>query len=269
MIQHRRGASGSSRRSLRSRLALLVDEPSSVRIPDETRQLTNECLDREKCGDHEQRDADRAAQAWLGKLPVSRAPSHAPGSAPARPAPSRSHSTSSRSACAANPATPRKKPTTRFVPTAGRARGRPPQQRRHPQRAEDDSERTADEADHEAEDGRRPEVRLRATGRARNGETSRSSPFQARTAAITAKSARRDEVTRQGADDGARDRGRRHPRDDAPVDPPCARMPIAAGRGGSRADRDVRPGRGAGSPAATSIAGRRSVPSTRPTAAPR
>ena len=51
-------------------------------------------------------------------------------------------------------------------------------------------------------------------------------------------------VAVQAADEGADDRRRRHPRDDAPVDPPRPRVLDATCRGRRGADGDVRPGGG-------------------------
>ena len=143
----------------------------------------------------------------------------------------------------ANAATPSAKPTTRFVPTALCAvRPDGAEQRRHPQRAEDHADRTADEPDREAEDRRRARGAASARGRARTGRTSRSTPFHASTAAIAAKSRRSGTLEPASAPDHRPDDGRRrHPRDDAPVDAALARVPPAARSGGRSADRDVRP----------------------------
>ena len=163
--------------------------------------------------------------------PVSLAPSHAPGTAPDEPR---------------REQVPFDLEAKRMRGEAGDAEEEPddevradrapcvqpdrPQQRGHPQGAEDDPERPADEADHEAEDSGGVQARLDGAGLARNGVTSRSTPFQARTAAMPAKSARvgtrrpvsaptTAPITEVGS----------HPRDHAPVHASLTRVPEPAG----------------------------------------
>jgi hypothetical protein len=117
---------------------------------------------------------------------------------------------------------------------------------RHPQGPEDDSERAAGETDDEAEDDGRRDPRLggRPGAKGRNQQVEAVPGEHGGNAGEEGPG--RDEVAREAADERTGDRGGRHPGDDAAVDPARTRMAQAARGCSGRADRDVRPGRGAG-----------------------
>jgi hypothetical protein len=123
-------------------------------------------------------------------------------------------------------------------------RGQPDgsQQRRHPQRAEDDADRPADEADRESEQDSRSEPGL-LPGPGANRSHEQVEPVPREDGGDPGEqSSGRDEMAEIPADERPRDRRRRHPEHDPAVDSPLPRVPVAARRRGRGADRDVRPG---------------------------
>ena len=151
-------------------------------------------------------------------------------------------------------------------------RGQPDraEQRGHPQRAEDHADRTADEPDREAEDPRGPETRL---GTRPSADGTREQV---------------DAVPGEHRGDPREEQALRHARAQRALRSPLRRRKEAsstrrrASRRGPRARAASRPtpaaaaliamfvpAAAAGLPAASRIAGRRSVPSTSPTADPR
>ena len=164
--------------------------------------------------------------------------------------------------CPTTPAAPTKTPTSRLVPTA-RTGSSPtkPQQRGHSQRAEDQADDAAEEADHRATGDRSRDVELlppadRATGpeqvNAERDQQDADHDQQRRPRQLS-----RDE----SAEDSPHNRRRRHPAEHTPVDPAGAHL-----SDGSRSRRDAgrhrcsRRLRRRGSEEMSSIAGRRMFP---------
>ena len=115
------------------------------------------------------------------------------------------------------------------------------QQRRHPECSEDDAHGPAEGADAETARGGRPETETLARHRADGPQRQVDAAPDEYGCDRGIEQALGDIVGDERPRDRADDRGRRHPRDDAPVDPPRARMAHRPGRRRSGGDRDVRP----------------------------
>ncbi len=205
-------------------------------------RLAQRGLDRERDGDQEQRDPDQAAQQLL-REPAGD-PRAEPGSRECAREADREQipldlelrRVRGERGDAEREADDEVRPDRLVRAQADRA-----EERRHPQRAEDDPDRTADEADRETEEPCRPEARFRARAsadgphqqvdavpREHGGDRREEQPLR---------HARPDERAHDRADHGRR----RHPGDDAPVDAALARVTPTARCRGRSADRDVRP----------------------------
>ena len=198
----------------------------------------------------------RAAASRSDAAPVACAPSHAPGIAPAMPAPSSAQSTSSVATCVRKPASPSRKPTTQVRPGGGRdVHPDRPQERGHPQRPEDDADGTADRADHEPVADAAPEPEpLSRPGAI--GRSATSTPLQTSTAATAASSAARgiepptsEPATAPTIDGGAihattRQFDTARPRVPKPTGPGCrgrdGDVGARTGRRAARGDQDQR-----------------------------
>ena len=141
-------------------------------------------------------------------------------------------------------------------------------ERRHPERSENHAHGPAEGADADAARDRGPQTkpfaRQRTDGPQRQVD---AAPHQyGRDRGI--EQVFGDVVGNERPHDRADDRGRRHPRDDAPVDPPRSRVADGSGRGRGGGDGDVRPRSSERVAGDRDDEGSRSVPSTSPSIEP-